>query len=281
MRSAPHVLNPVTLFRTPLTPKERTNPFNDKNAQISSMNDVIALLKSHRSIRKYSNRPVSQEIVDTLVETGQCAATSSYIQACTVIQVRDKKTRNKLRECAAGQPYVSESPVFLVFCADMQRHRLACDMHDSPMLSGYSEQFLTASLDCALFAQNVLIAAESIGLCGCYIGAIRNRIAEVDKLLGLPELVYPVFGLCLGYPAQDPELKPRLPLQVVLKHERYDDSSDAALIGDYDASVRQYYKTRTGGGKDNSWSEQISEMLVKEARPHMLSYLQDKGFLLK
>jgi nitroreductase len=245
------------------------------------MNDVIKLLKSHRSVRKYTDKPVSQEIVEALVEAGQCAATSSFIQACTVIQVHEQETRKKLRECAADQPYVTEAPLFLVFCADMQRHRIACDMHDAPMLSGYTEQFMTASLDCALFAQNVLIAAESMGICGCYIGAIRNRIGEVDKLLGLPELVYPIFGLCLGYPAQNPELKPRLPLQVVLKHDRYDDSSDEALIKDYDTSVRKYYKTRTGGAKDNSWSEQISEMLMKEARPHMLSFLQDKGFLLK
>jgi nitroreductase len=161
----------------------------------------------------------------------------------------------------------------------MQRHRLACDMHQAPMLSGYTEQFLTASLDCALFAQNVLIAAESVGLGGCYIGAIRNRIAEVDDLLKLPELVYPLFGLCLGYPAQEPEIKPRLPLPVVLKQECYDDSSDRILIEEYDSTVRSYYKTRTGGAIDHSWSEQISEMLVKEARPHMLSYLQDKGFL--
>lgn len=245
------------------------------------MNDVIKLLKSHRSIRKYSDQPVNQEIVEALVEAGQCAATSSFIQACTVIQVRDQETREKLRDYAAGQPYVTEAPVFLVFCADMQRHRLACDMHDAPMLSGFTEQFLTASLDCALFAQNVLVAAESMGLGGCYIGAIRNRIGEVDKLLGLPKLVYPVFGLCLGYPGQDPELKPRLPLQVVLKQERYDDSPDTALIREYDTSVRNYYNTRTGGAKDNSWSEQISEMLVKEARPHMLSFLHEKGFLLK
>ena len=243
------------------------------------MSNVITLLQSHRSIRKFSDRAVSQELVESLVESGQCAATSSFIQACTVIQINDSLTRAKLRDCAAGQIYVSEAPVFLVFCADMKRHRLACDMHQAPMLSGYTEQFLTASLDCALFAQNVLIAAESVGLGGCYIGAIRNRIAEVDDLLKLPELVYPLFGLCLGYPAQDPEIKPRLPLRVVLKQECYDDSSDRILIEEYDSTVRSYYKTRTGGVIDHSWSEQISEMLVKEARPHMLSYLLDKGFL--
>jgi nitroreductase len=245
------------------------------------MNKAIELLKSHRSIRKFTPEPVAQEIVDELVRAGQCAATSSFIQACTVIQVTDPALRERLCEAAANQLSVKESPVFLVFCADLQRHQLACDMHDSEMRSGFTEQFLTASLDCALFAQNVLIAAESLGLGGCYIGAIRNKIAEVDELLGLPDKVYPVFGMCLGYPDQDPEIKPRLPLDVVLKQQRYSDENDRQRISTYDELVRTYYRTRTGGAKDNSWSEQISEMLVKEARPHMLSYLQSKGFMLK
>lgn len=245
------------------------------------MNETIALLKSHRSIRKFTDRPVSQELVNELVRAGQCAATSSFIQACTVIQVSDRTVREKLCEAAARQPYVLDSPVFLVFCADMQRHQLACSMHDADMLSGFTEQFLTASVDCALFAQNVLVAAESLGLGGCYIGAIRNQIAEVDRLLQLPDKVYPIFGMCLGYPDQDPETKPRLPLSVVLKQQVYRDDGDEAVIAAYDEDVRTYYRTRTGGNKDDSWSEQISDMLVKEARPHMLDFLKSKGFLLR
>lgn len=245
------------------------------------MNKIIDLLKNHRSIRKFTTQKIEQELVESLIHAGQCAATSSFIQACTVIQVNDPGVRQTLCEYAAGQPYVKEAPVFLLFCADMQRHKLACGMHNSPMLSGFTEQFLTASLDCALFAQNVLIGAESAGLGGCYIGAIRNKIAEVDDLLGLPDLVYPVFGMCLGYPAQDPDLKPRLPLNVVLKQERYDDTPDKNNIQEYDKRVSNYYKNRTAGAKDNTWSEQISDMLIKEARPHMLHYLKTKGFLLQ
>ncbi|MBR9828885.1 MAG: oxygen-insensitive NADPH nitroreductase [Oceanospirillales bacterium] len=243
------------------------------------MNPMIDLLNSHRSIRKFTAEPIDQATVDALVQAGQAAATSSFIQACTVIQVSQGERRDALAEMAGNQPYVAAAPVFLVFCADMKRHQLACGMHDAEMLSGYTEQFLTASLDCALFAQNVMVAAESLGLGGVYIGGLRNQIAAVADLLELPELVYPVFGLCLGQPDQNPEVKPRLPLDVVLKHDRYDDSADAERIAAYDASVREYYRTRTGGNKEMSWSEQISGMLVKEARPHMLPFLNTKGFI--
>ena len=100
-------------------------------------------------------------------------------------------------------------------------------------------------------------------------------------VLNLPELVYPVFGMCIGYPDQAPEIKPRLPLPVVLKKDSYSNAQDSELLADYDKVIRDYYHSRTGGTKDMSWSEQIAGMLVKEARPHMLEFLKSRGYLLK
>jgi nitroreductase len=245
------------------------------------MNEVINLLRSHRSVRKFTDQSISQSNLEELIKCGQSAATSSFIQACTVIQVEDRIKREQLAELAGNQPYVASAARFLVYCADMNRLKVACEMHDAEILSGFTEQFITATVDCALFAQNVITAAHSLGIEGVYIGGIRNNIQAVTDLLELPHLVYPVFGMCLGYPAQDPEVKPRLPLSVILKRDSYDDSFDASTITEYDELVREYYKTRTGGNKDNSWSEQISGMLVKEARPHMKAFLESRGYILK
>lgn len=245
------------------------------------MNEVIKLLQSHRSIRKFTYQPVPQEVLNELIKCGQAAATSSFIQACTVIQVEDTGKREQLVGLAGNQPYIATAARFLVYCADMNRLKLACDMHEADMLSGFTEQFITATVDCALFAQNVITAAHSLGIEGLYIGGIRNNIQAVTDLLELPKLVYPVFGMCLGYPDQNPEVKPRLPLSVVLKQDRYQDDDDTKTIGEYDDQVREYYRTRTGGNKDTAWSEQISEMLAKEARPHMRAFLESQGYLLK
>jgi len=245
------------------------------------MNETIALLKSHRSIRKFKGEALDQATLDELVRAGQAAATSSFLQACTLIQVEDPTKRQQLAAWAGDQAYVANAAAFLVFCADMKRHQLCCEMHGAAMQSGFTEQFITATADCALFAQNVAVAAESLGLGIVFIGGLRNRIDQVAELLELPDLVYPVFGLCLGYPDHDPEVKPRLPLEVVLKKDRYDDSRDEAIIRAYDEQVREYYRTRTGGNKEMTWSEQISGMLIKEARPHMLAFLQRQGFLKK
>jgi nitroreductase len=245
------------------------------------MNDTIDLLHRHRSIRKFTDQPIPQETLDALIRAGQAAATSGFIQACTVIQVNDADKREKLAEYAGGQAYVASAAAFLVFCADMQRHKLVCDMHNAEMLSGYAEQFITATVDTTLLAQNVVVAAESIGLGTCYIGGIRNNPEKVCELLELPELTYPVFGLCLGYPAQDPEVKPRLPLEVILKQDRYNDDGDAEVIREYDESVREYYRTRTGNNKQQGWSEQMSDRLVKESRPFMLNFLKSRKFTIK
>ncbi|MCH8552607.1 MAG: oxygen-insensitive NADPH nitroreductase [Natronospirillum sp.] len=243
------------------------------------MTDTLSTLQNHRSIRKFTDEPVPQEHLEAYIRAGQAAATSSFIQATTVIQVNAQDQREQMAEWAGNQAYIVSAPVFLVFCADMRRHELVCDMHQAEMLSGFTEQFMTATIDVALFAQNVVVAAEADGLGICYIGGLRNNPDKVSTALELPELVYPVFGLCIGHPDQNPEVKPRLPLSVVLKQDRYEDGADADTIRDYDAAVWHYYETRTGGNKSMTWSEQISGMLKKEARPHMLPFLQQRGFL--
>lgn len=245
------------------------------------MNETINVLKSHRSIRKFTQQNIPQETVNEIVRCGQSAATSSFIQACTAIQINDQVSRDKLTVYAGNQDYVSSASVFLVFCADMQRHHLACEINNQSMQSGFTEQFLTASLDCALFAQNVVIAAESLGLGAVYIGGLRNNIQDVADCLKLPDLVYPVFGLCLGYPDQNPDVKPRLPLTAVLKQDTYNGLDDRQLIKEYDQEIKEYYASRGANIKQQGWSEQISNMLSKESRVYMLSFLQAKGFLKK
>lgn len=245
------------------------------------MNDVISLLKAHRSIRKFSDEPIDPELLAELVRAGQAAATSSFLQGVTIIRVTDAAKRAKMAELAGNQAYVETAAEFLVFCGDLKRASQCCDWHGAEATEGYTEQFLIAAVDVALMAQNVVIAAESAGLGICYIGGIRNNPRQVSDLLGLPRLVMPVFGLCLGWPAHDPEVRPRLPLEVVFKENSYDDTGDRERIESYDIQVRDYYENRTGAAKVMSWSEQMAGLLSREARPHMRGYLAEQGFATK
>jgi nitroreductase len=245
------------------------------------MTPVIALLNSHRSIRRYSATPIDDALLQAIVRAGQAAATSSFLQGCTVIRVRDAERRRQLAALAGNQAHVQSAAEFLVLCADLKRAANACAQHDKAFAGDCTEHFIIATVDVALMAQNMVVAAESAGLGICYIGGLRNQPREVCELLQLPVGVYPVFGLCLGYPAQNPECKPRLPLDVVLKDELYSEEGDAERIALYDAQVREYYRCRTGGGHGQSWSEQVADLLSQKARPHMREFLASQGFTLR
>lgn len=245
------------------------------------MNPTIDLLKSHRSIRKFTDRPIGDAALAELIQAGQGAATSSFLQGTTVIRVTRPETRARFAKLAGNQAHIVSAPEFLVFCADLRRSSACCAMHGQTAAEGMTEHFIIATVDVALFAQNVVVAAESMGLGICYIGAVRNDPQLASDLLELPRNVYPVFGLCLGYPDQDPEVKPRLPLPVVLKQDVYRDDGDAAIIGEYDERVRAYYQSRTGNPKEQCWSEQMSGLLGKEARPFMRDFLARRGFTLR
>lgn len=245
------------------------------------MNPTIELLQSHRSIRKFSDRKIPRDLFETLIRAGQSAATSNHVQAYTIIHVVNLDNRRKLAELAGGQAYVADSSDFLVFCADMKRSTDAAERAGAEVVRGMTEQLLVASIDTALMAQNVAVAAESVGIGLCYIGGIRNNPAEVSDLLRLPEHVYPVFGMCLGYPEQDPEIKPRLPLASILKEDYYQGEQDPSHVAEFDDTMRQYYLARTGGNKDTNWSEQLKPLFTSKLRPHMRDFLKGRGFEMK
>jgi len=242
------------------------------------MSSVIDLLKSHRSIRKFSDQAIAPELFHDLIKAGQSAATSSFLQGATIVRVVDKRKRNQIAELAGGQRYVESAAEFMVFCADLKRAGNYCDEQGKTFEGDFTEHFIIATVDVALMAQSLVTAAESVGLGICYIGGIRNNPALVTELLELPRGVYPVFGLCLGYPDQDPETKPRLPISVILKQEVYNETGDRDAIAEYDEQIREYYKTRTGGGHGISWTEQVADLLSEKSRPHMKGFLAAQGF---
>lgn len=243
------------------------------------MNDVIKLLQSHRSIRKFTDQEIPRGLLLELIKAGQAAATSSHVQAYSVIHVKDAANREQLAELSGGQGYVASSAVFLVFCADMKRPTEASARTGANVERGMTEQLLVATVDTALMAQNVAVAAESEGLGICYIGGIRNNPEAVSELLKLPPHVYPVFGMCLGYPDHQPEVKPRLPVEAILKEDYYTDDSDQVVA--FDDTMRAYYQSRSSGNKNSDWSHNLTPLFDSKLRPHMRDFLVKRGFTMK
>ncbi|MFD2169882.1 oxygen-insensitive NADPH nitroreductase [Tumebacillus lipolyticus] len=242
------------------------------------MNQTIDLLQQHRSIRKYKPTPLSEEQIGQIVRSAQMASSSSNIQAYSVIGVTDPALKKQLAHLAGDQAYVEECGLFLIWCADLYRLQQACAKHEVDMQHQHVESFLVATVDVSLAAQNAAVAAESLGLGIVYIGGIRQNPAAVTELLKLPQLVYPVFGMCVGVPDQEPSFRPRLATEAVYHENTYQQEQVRAGIDDYDQRMNSYYTERTGGKLDTTWSKQISEKYAHPSRAHMRAFLNGQGF---
>jgi nitroreductase len=240
------------------------------------MSSVIDTMLQHRSIRSFLPNPIEAFHLDQIIACGIAASSSSLLQAVSVIRVCDKEKRKLLAQYAGNQPYVESAPEFLVFCIDYHRHKTI----NPNVQTDYTELMLIGAIDAGIMAQNCLLAAESLGLGGVYIGGLRNSAQQVDQLLELPNDTAVLFGLCLGHPNQEPDLKPRLSPNVILHQDRYQ-SLDMENIARYDQTMNQYYLSRSSNLKAQGWSQPTTEKLTKESRPHILPYLNSKGLAKK
>lgn len=240
------------------------------------MNTTIETILNHRSIRSFTDAAISDEQLNAIIAAGIAASSSSMIQATSIIRITDPNKRAALAHLAGDQPYVAQAAEFLVFCIDYQRHYSI----STEIKPEYTELALIGAIDSGIMAQNCLVAAESMGLGGVYIGGLRNNPHEVDTLLNLPPYCAVLFGMCLGVPAQDPQLKPRLPMAMILHQNEYQ-PLNKPLLAQYDQQTMAYYQQRSSHNKHQDWSNTVTQTLSKESRPFIAEYFHSKGLMEK
>ena len=241
------------------------------------MNDTIRQMLQHRSIRRFKPDPVPDADIRAAVEAGQAASTSSAVQSYAIIRIRDEAHRARLVELTGPQEKVARCGAFFVVCGDARRHRLVVERaggsYDTRL-----EAFLLAVIDATLFAQNLVLAFESMGYGICYIGGLRNDLPSVDALLGLPDGVYPLYGLCVGVPDETPGPRPRLPLDAVLFEDRYpDDDVMLAHLDAYDATYRSYLEERGAAAPHRGWTEIMADKFARPVRESVGPYYRQAG----
>ena len=199
---------------------------------------VVDQMVRHSSVRSFdTSRPLPEGLVTALVAAGQSASTSSNMQSWSVVEVRDPERKHQLAEFTGNHEFLEQAPLILVFCADTYRLRLITEQRGWPFNCDYLDQLLIGAIDSALACQNVLLAAESMGLGGCMMGTIRNRPKEVSDLLELPHGVFATIGLALGWPKNRKPVKPRIPQSSVLHHERYSTATLERDLAHYDQQM--------------------------------------------
>jgi len=214
------------------------------------MNSVIECLMNHRSVRQYCDRPVEPEVLDLILTAGTRAATGHNLQSYALLVIDDKDALTKLNEALAA-PFVERSncPIAVLGLADQYRTRRWLQAHtDREVLSNHPYNLLMAIWDTLIALQNVVVAAESLGLGTCYIGS--GVEIDVQKLFSVPEYVFPAGLVCMGYPDNSPALSKRLPLEAVVHRNRYHMPSDV--------DINHWYKER-----DQEWAT-VPESRKKE-----------------
>lgn len=245
------------------------------------MNEVINTLTNHRSIRSYTVQPVNDEDLTAIIEAFRAAPTSINGQQVTVISVQDKETKAKIAELAGNQAWIAQAPVFLLFCADFNRAKLAADLSGEELvITEGLESIIVGSTDVGIAMGNAMAAAESLGLGIVPIGGARRKPLELIKLLELPEYVFPVCGLVVGHPADLSAKKPRLPQAAVWHKEKYNSDLED-YIKQYDEEVSDYMKKRTNGQETRNWSQTVSSLYNRIYYPEVREMLENQGFNFK
>lgn len=276
--------------------------------------ETIDIILRHRSVRMWQDRQLDDTTLDTLIASAQSAATSSNKQVVSVVAVRDETIKREIASIGKQMStHVATAPAVLVWLIDFSHHRFLADReaarpqedgdaesvhgvsarppHDLGALN-YLDEPMMAALDIGIAAQNAVIAAESLGLGTVYLGSLRNDIERIQEILHLPETVVPFVGLAVGWgdPEENAGVKPRLPKQLVLHHDRYNDRADAAgsaeraaLLEDYDDALGEYFSRY---GQHPQWSAQtltrMSERSATRTKRHLLRRILEKaGFSLR
>jgi nitroreductase/FMN reductase [NAD(P)H] len=245
--------------------------------------NALAGMAGRGSVRHFTSQPVTLELLRLLGAVALSAPTKSDLQQRDIVIVSDPALRAALNERVADQPWTAGAPALLVFCGNNRRQRLIHDYRGHPFANDHLDAFFNAAVDAGIALSAFVLAAESLGLGCCPISALRNDAEEVSRLLGLPDHVFPVAGLAVGWPAQPAAVSPRLPLALTLHENRYREDDIEAAVSRYDRR-RSYAKQRDverfGTAPDYGWSEDKARQYAKPERAGFGAFVRAKGFKL-
>jgi nitroreductase len=242
-----------------------------------------------RTHRRYAERPVPEPLLRLLLATAFSASSKSDFQQGSVIRVEDRHRRDRLAALVPDMPWIGNAPVFLVFCGDAHRLERIGELRGHRQENGKLEGFFNAAIDAALVLQTFILAAETVGLGCCPISVIRNHAEAAAEILGLPDKVFPVAGLCVGYPALAGHTSMRLPLEVTVHTDHYDDQPLAEAIDAYDRRRDTRYSIpreqqrspeNFGYASFYGWSEDKARQATQAEGQGFSSHLRAHGFTL-
>ncbi len=256
----------------------------------SVMNDTLRTLLSHRTCREFTNQPVGDDVLNLLFNCAQSAPTKSNLQQYSIVNVRDPDLRQRMGALVPTMDWLSTAPIALVFLGDVRRIRQLAKVRGHDYKNNNIDTFMNGAVDAAVAMQNLIVAAESIGLGACPVSYVRNRLDDLADILSLPDGVFPICTLTLGYPISEiRETSLRLPQEIVVHQDQYDDGNLSSVIGSYDDRAharaplpagKQRHTDKYGVLEKCTWSENVARQLSEPERAEFNNYLKRKNIRL-
>lgn len=242
------------------------------------MTETIKIMENHRSIRNFTDEPVSEEMINAVISAAQHAPTSINGQGVSVIVIKDKNTREKMAELTGGQSWVAQAPVFLIFIADLYKTSLGVKNAGYEQIIHESvEGIMVASVDAGIALGTAITAAESLGLGIVPIGAVRKNPQTVIEMLELPQYTFPMVGLAIGHPKDHSKQKPRMDTAAFRFDEKYDKNRLPELINKYDEQIAKYLD-EIGREQEKSWSNFVANAYKTVYFPDVYPAALKQGF---
>lgn len=262
-----------------------TEPFPAEEAVATSANVL-----GRRTLRRYLDRQLDDGLIRLLLMAAQSAPAKSDLQQYSIVQIKDPALREKIAELVPSMPWLATAPVFFIFCGDIRRNRQIASMRGYQHANDNVDTFMNAAVDAGISMATMVITAESLGLGCCPISAVRNHMHEICELLAIPDGVFPVAGLTVGWPEDSGYMSMRLPPELVVHEDRYDDSALSQALPAYDQERRRRYPIkadrqrhvdRYGVDPECTWSENAARQLSVPERNDFRQWLASQSINLK
>lgn len=248
---------------------------------------LLCSMLARGSCRAFSDQPVPMALLDLICAAALASPTKSDLQQRDIVLLRSADLRRHLSELVSGQAWVAGAPMIAVFCGNNRRQRLLHHWHDVPFANDHLDAFFNATTDAAIALGAFVTAAEVMGLGCCPISAVRNEAEAVSTLLELPDHVFPIAGLAIGFPSDKAQIAKRLPLEVTRHIDRYSETDLKQAIQTYDtdrATTQPYAKQRFTdqfGQRDAyAWSDDKVRQYSRPERDRFGAYVRARGFCL-
>lgn len=241
------------------------------------------LIANHRTMRAFKAQTLSPEQLETLYTVASQTSTSMFLRQFSILHITDPTKRAAIRTIS-GQPYVGANGDLFIFVIDLHRNQQIRQQlgFDDGRLHTF-DIFMQGVEDTVLALQNTVTAAESMGLGAVILGSVNDDPEQLVKVLGLPELTFPILGLQVGVPDQKPQIKPRLPLSQIVFENEYPTDFDVHALADYDEIVQTYYDLRDANRRIDSFTKQITGAKLTQKtidRDKLARVLKQQGLAL-